>query len=472
MNNNQYQRIGTWQQCIVVLLVAILSPTREVQLMAADPSFVPVLSNQQAWEALPKLATGSNGVASNRVATNGVMPPSLPVWARAVAVHMPRTAAAMLELDAVHRLRSPLDPALRARLRWAIAHENHCSYSQSVAIADLIRTGVQPSEVASLTTESTGWSPKDLDAMGFVKLLTTAAPTIPDSQFARLRDAFGDKQVAAMVLLAAYGSFQDRILLGLNLPMEEDGPLPPLDVRFVEGALQIAPLIPPVDGTADYIDGGKSVVPVEPSWKSTSYVQLQKKLSDQRERIPRLPIPTWDDVKANLPEAMAARPTSIRWSLINYGYAPELAIPWTIATRTHWAECPSERILEETLFWVQTRAIDCNYCMGHCEMLLEVAGLDKPSIAKRSKLLAETDWSAFPAAEQRAYAFARKLSTKPSELTAADYQSLEADWGPEKAMGLFWWMCRGLYMTRISDGFQLPLEVDNVFGSHAPKPKT
>lgn len=35
---------------------------------------------------------------------------------------------------------------------------------------------------------------------------------------------------------------------------------------------------------------------------------------------------------------------------------------------------------------------------------------------------------------------------------------LEKELGPEKAMATFWWLCRGLYMTRVSDGFQLPLE--------------
>jgi hypothetical protein len=201
---------------------------------------------------------------------------------------------------------------------------------------------------------------------------------------------------------------------------------------------------------------------------SVSYDQLQTRLEKQRDREPRLPIPSWDDVKGKLPREMAATPTAIRWSLINYGYAHELAIPWTIATRTHWAESPSERIFEESLFWVQTRANECNYCMGHCEMLLQVAGMDKLATAKRTRMLAESDWASFPPAEQRAYAFAKKLSREPWELTADDYRSLESDFGPKKAMGIFWWLCRGLYMTRISDGFQLPLERENVFESHAP----
>ncbi len=37
-------------------------------------------------------------------------------------------------------------------------------------------------------------------------------------------------------------------------------------------------------------------------------------------------------------------------------------------------------------------------------------------------------------------------------------------------MATFWWLCRGLYMTRVSDGFQLPLERDNVLKDYAPKP--
>jgi hypothetical protein len=46
---------------------------------------------------------------------------------------------------------------------------------------------------------------------------------------------------------------------------------------------------------------------------------------------------------------------------------------------------------------------------------------------------------------------------------------LETDLGPAQAMSTFWWLCRGLYMTRISDGFQLPLERENVFGDRPKK---
>jgi len=415
---------------------------------------VPVLSNDEAWSRLPKATVGTGQ--------------PLPSWARAIAIHLPRTAAAMLKLDFAHRTTSPVDPVLRAKMRWVIADANHCDYSKAYAIADLKRAGETDDVISVLTGNPDAWSEGDRQPLEFARLLTVAAPTIPDEMFEDLRKQYGDNQVASMVLLAAYGNFQDRIVLGFNLPMEERGPLEPIDVEFAEGALQIASLILPHGDVPSPQAAGKDVIPDDGDWAAISFDELQTRLEQQRDRKPRLPIPSWDEVKGKLPPAMATRPTQIVWSLMTYGYASELQIPWSIATRTMWAELPGDRVFEESLFWIQTRTIECNYCMGHCEMLLEVAGLDKREIAERTSRLASNDWSAFPAEEQRAYAYARKLSKAPWTLTAEDYRTLEQDLGPAKAMSTFWWLCRGLYMTRISDGFQLPLERENVFGA-APK---
>ncbi len=412
------------------------------------------ITDDQAWSLLPALATGEKQ--------------PLPNWLKPVVLQMPRTAAAMLELDKAFRDGGPLDAALRAKLRWIIAHANGCEYGRALALADLRRVTGDKVKLSEFAGNPAAWPAGEADDFEFVRLLTVAGPTIPDELFERLRVKHGDRGVAAIVLLTAYGNFQDRLLLGLNVPIEKNGPYAPLNVKFAEGALQYTPLIPADNGVASYVVDGESVTPQDKVWTAITYDQLQQKLEKQRDRKPRLPVPTWNEVKGKLPEAMAVRPTAIRWSLMNYGYAAELAIPWTLTTRTHWAELPSNRIFEESLFWVQTRAVGCNYCMGHCEMLLEVAGLDKEAVAKRTRLLADTDWASFPPSEQRAYAYAKKLSLTPKELTSADYQTLEQDFGPKQAMSVFLWLCRGLYMTRISDGFQLPLERENVFGPSTP----
>ena len=432
-------------------------PAPAASAAAAPAGAVPVAlpDDDATWKRLPPVAEGGGG--------------PLPNWAKAVATRLPRTAAAMLELDRAQRTKSPLDPALRARMRWVIARANRCAYTEAYALADLRRAGGDDEAVKVLTSDPAGWPEADREPLEFARLHTLAAPTIPDALFARLRARFVDKGVAAMVLLGAYGNFQDRVALGLNLPVETGGPLPPLEVKFAPGAFQAAPILPPQPERPGLLTSGKTVVDRDPEWGELSYEQLQARLEQQRDRAPRLPIPTWEDVKKGLPPGFAGRPTRIVWNLVCAGYVPELAIPWSVSTRTMWAEAQPDRVFEESLFWVQTRAIQCNYCMGHCEMLLEVAGLDKGAVAERTRRLAGDDWSAFPPAEQRAYAFARKLSKSPWELTPADYAALETDLGPDRAMATFWWLCRGLYMTRVSDGFQLPLERENVFRDFAAK---
>ena len=101
--------------------------------------------------------------------------------------------------------------------------------------------------------------------------------------------------------------------------------------------------------------------------------------------------------------------------------------------------------------------------MGHCEMLLAVAGLKEDAVTQRTRRLAEGDWSGFPPAEQAAFAFARKQAKNPSSIALSDVEALMRHFGPDRALDVIWWACRCHYMTRVADAFQLPLERDNVF---------
>ncbi len=412
-------------------------------------------TDAQTWAVLPRATKGANQ--------------PLPNWAKAIATQLPRTAAAMLELDFAQRTKSPLDPILRAKMRWVIAHANRCAYTEATAMADLKRAGADANTIAILTGPKADWPTKDQGPLAFAENLTRSASTINDADFAALKTSFGETGVAAMVLLSAYGNFQDRFLLGLELPLEVGGALPPLEVVFDTTALQAQSVLPKANPPAPLRTAGKHEVGTDPEWGELSYETLQTRLKQQRERQPRLPIPTWEQAKSKLPARFTTKPTRIIWNLVCYYYAPELAAAWTQTTRTMWIEAPQDRVLEESLFWVQTRGIRCNYCMGHCEMLLEVAGLTPEQIATRTRALSSENWSVFPPIEQRAYAYARTLTKTPWDLKLADYRTLETDHGPKNAMALYFWLCRGLYMTRISDGFALPLEKDNVFADYAKK---
>lgn len=101
--------------------------------------------------------------------------------------------------------------------------------------------------------------------------------------------------------------------------------------------------------------------------------------------------------------------------------------------------------------------------MGHSEMLLAVAGMTEDQIRERTERLAAEDWSAFPASEQVALRFARKLTAVPWEVTAEDVKGLEAAFGRHRAVDIIWHVAWGNYMTRFADAFQIPLETTNVF---------
>jgi alkylhydroperoxidase family enzyme len=379
---------------------------------------------------------------------------------------MPRTTAALLRLDLAQRRDSPLDPKLRAQMRWVSAHANGCAYAEAVALADARRAGLDDRAIDALRRgDDFGRSPAEKAALEFARKMTVDSAGVTDGEFAALVTASGERKAAAMVLLMAYSNFQNRLLLCLGSPPEPGEPGPPLEVTFEPEAFATSMAKPPASQASPLPKPtGKDLIEDGADWTSLTYEQLQARLEQQRQKPTRLRIPEWADVERGLPSGFM-RPSRIVWNRICLGYQPELAIPWEMLMRTNAAEMKGklDRVFGLSLFWIVTRAIDCPYCMGHCEMNWEVAGLPLPLIAERSRLLAGDDWSSFPPEEQRALAFARKLTRSPGAISAADIAGLKRDFGAESALSLLVYACRCNYMTRISNGFQLGLERDNVF---------
>ncbi len=428
-------------------VVAIAAPPREGGRLVA-PS-----SDAEAWKRLPAAVKGTGQ--------------PLPVWARMLAGEVPRTTAAFLQLDLAQRTRSPLDPKLRAAMRWVAAHANRCSYAEAYASADARRAGLDDARIEALSRDGyPGWSDADRAALGFARKMTVDSDSVTDAEFAALVKHFGENRAASMVLLMAYANFQDRVLLCLGAAVEPGGPLPPVDVAFDPASFttKTTPPPPPVKSPLPK-PSGRDLVEDDPRWLEASYDTLQGRLEAQRRKPTRLRIPAWDEVARNLPPGLINRPSDIVWYRIVFGYAPELAVPFEIYMRTAGAEAGPkwDRIFGQGLFWVTTKAVKCPYCMGHCEMNWEVAGLTKDEIAERSRLLAGDDWSSFPAAEQHAYGFARKLTSTPWTIADDELDVLKRDFGLDRAVLVVLNASRYHYMTRISNGFQLTLERENVF---------
>ncbi len=421
------------------------------------------LSNEAAWQKMPPAEEGGGS--------------ALPTWARMLARELPRTTAAFLELDLAQRTKSPIEPGLRAAMRYVAAEANGSKYAQATAAADARRAGVSADKWAALSTsQRSGWSSAEKAALKFAYDMTVDSDGVTDEQFAELVKLFDERQVASMVLGMAYANFQDRLLICLGAPLEDGGPLAPVAVRFSSDALT-KQTTPPPAGVKPEVPGAqtektKDVIEDDAPYTWLSYDDLQKRLKQQRERATRLPIPKWDDFAGRLPSGLMEKPSDIVWYKIAFGYAHELAVPFEIYMRTAGAEVSTnwDRPFGNSIFWMVTDAVKCPYCMGHCEMNWEVIGMTPQQIADLSQKLAGNDWSSFTEPQQQALAFARKITRTPSKIDQADVETLRQGFGEQRAFFICLQASRYNYMTRISNGFQLTLEKGNPFWDYYRMP--
>jgi alkylhydroperoxidase family enzyme len=310
---------------------------------------VPLLDDDAAWERLPTVEK----TADRR----------LPHWARALAGTLPRTTAAMLELDYLYRTSAAIDPKLRARMRWVAARANRCEYAQEYAKADLLRAGGNSDDIEDLATGSKERPPEEWTALAFARKMTLAASTVTDEEVQNLADEFGEPAVVAMVLQMAYANFQDRLLTTLGITVEPGGPLSPLEVRFAPPPADYKPEPaerPPLPENAA-LDAPQNID--DPEWTTQTFTQLQELLEAQRARTARVSVPEWESFRDELDPSLYPpdRPTRIKWSLVVLGHQARLGSAWIKCLRTFGREANQDRVFEESLFWIVTRSLQCFY---------------------------------------------------------------------------------------------------------------
>jgi alkylhydroperoxidase family enzyme len=333
---------------------------------ADGSAYVPILTDAAVWKKLPPVEEGAGQ--------------PLPAWIRALAGPLPKTAAAMIELDRVQRAESTLPPKLRAKLRWVVADANRCEYAKAYARFDYVRAGGKPEDIDDLPRRLEQLPEAERLALQLVRQLAEAAYTVSDAQVARVVELYGEKQIVAIVLVAAYANFQDRLLLALGVSVEPNGPLPPVRVRFVKPP-DPSKSAPSEKGKEDAKEKDKEApkrdrmppaknpppVPTrveDPEWTAIPFETLQKRLTGQKNRRQaRILIPDWETVRDNFPADLPrpSKPTRIRWTLLNSGYQPRLNAAWGAGLRAFRQESDLSVVQQESMFWVVTRSLQCFY---------------------------------------------------------------------------------------------------------------
>lgn len=182
----------------------------------------------------------------------------------------------------------------------------------------------------------------------FARKLNRDGSSVTDAEVAQLLARYGERQVVAMVLLLAYASFQDRLILALGLPLDSGEPLPPVEVRFVPRPLGASRAAPPRKSPQRVAAGMLASRPADPEWLNLDFDGIQIQLAGQRDRRCRISLP-------------GDNPDAPRWGLVCRTYQPELADAWSACVHAFGDEANQDPIFEESVFWVVTRAVRCFY---------------------------------------------------------------------------------------------------------------
>lgn len=103
------------------------------------------------------------------------------------------------------------------------------------------------------------------------------------------------------------------------------------------------------------------------------------------------------------------------------------------------------------LFWIVSRTNNCQYCLGHQESKLLGAGMTEDEIAAL-----DGDWSQHTPAQQVAYAFARKITYEPQNLSDADIDGLRKHYTDKQILEIILSVAGNNSINRWKEGAGIP----------------
>lgn len=321
-----------------VLLLGLCSLTLGGAAVAADPTpRLPLLASEEAWKKLPDAPEKAE---------------PLPAWARAMAGWQPITAARMLELDALHRSGERLDARFRAVVRYAAADANRCEYTKAMAAADYARVAGATADLPAMMKRPDKLPEVDRLGAAFARKMMLEAHKVRDSEVKMLIALIGDERMVALVALVAHASFQDRVILALNVSPEPGGVPAPITAKFgrPKPAAQAKPADPPPTTVTEAVAA------------SDDWARGQKGQAAQKERPGRIAVPSDEWVTKRMGKGHPALwQNGIIWSRVCYGHQPELTDAWFDTATAFRQEAQPDPLFNNAVFWTVTDSLNCFY---------------------------------------------------------------------------------------------------------------
>lgn len=183
--------------------------------------------------------------------------------------------------------------------------------------------------------------------------------------------------------------------------------------------------------------------------------EMKQYLEDMKARKPRIPLPELtEEDKAKLGERGGGYESRLR-----YHYMPQSGegrgAGGSGGSGFGFGPTGTEATLDNTfkvqLFWLVSRANNCQYCQGHQESKLLRAGMKEDEIAAL-----DSDWNAFGEPQKVAFAFAVKFTNNPHLLNDADIEGLRKHFSNEKILEMILSMAGNNSINRWKEGTGVP----------------
>ena len=205
--------------------------------------------------------------------------------------------------------------------------------------------------------------------------------------------------------------------------------------------------------------------------------EMKRKIEALKGREARIPLPTLTpaEIAAGRRSVNNARLRSIylpeSWQSSNFSMrsssrtSPGQAQPQTESQRlsqllNQMQQAPDYGF-KTRLFWIVSRTNDCQYCLGHQELKLHRVGMTEDQIASL-----DCKWTAFPANEQAAMRFTRKVTLTPHLVTNEDIAAMKQHFTDEQFVDLLQTIAGYNSINRWTSSTGIPQ--DQSFGSEEP----
>ena len=175
--------------------------------------------------------------------------------------------------------------------------------------------------------------------------------------------------------------------------------------------------------------------------------ELKVLLEDLKQRKPRIPLP---DLSAEEQQQLGERARDYEFRL-RYHYMPQGEGRSSQFSRGADSNMSLDYAFKTMMFWIVSRMNNCQYCLGHQEIKLSVAGLEEDRIAAL-----DGDWREFSPKEQAAFAFARKLTYEPHQFADGDIDKLRPHFGDLQVLEIVLSVAGNNSINRWKEGAGVP----------------